>query len=142
MQSKKRKNITYEEVKNSLIRESYTNKSASNKNDIHYSENQNKIENEIQRLNINYKNVKITKIKRMSDDTICIGTNSHFCMNKNAEHDNHVYFVVNKKKIYQKCFCSNNKTEQRQFGKCAEYKSKGFPFSWLLYNELKLSIGQ
>ena len=52
-----------------------------------------------------------------------ISTLSHYCMNIKSEHtSNHVYFVINKSEIYQKCF-STNINEQQINGPCSNFKS-------------------
>jgi len=138
---KQKKHITIEDIETSMIRTSDINPDSQiHSLDITTSTNisHKNIIKELERLHENYKNIRITKIKKIDNSTYCIGTNSHYCMNKNSDHTNHIYFVVNQKNIYQKCFCSNNKTENRKHGMCNTYKSKSFPFSWNVYNELKL----
>ena len=54
-----------------------------------------------------------------------ISTLSHYCMNIKNEHtSNHIYFVINKTEIYQKCF-STNVNESQINGPCSNYKSNG-----------------
>lgn len=142
----KRTELSHDNIKQSLIRKTHDNLTKHTTPKINLNQTQNSVttynifEKEIERLHFQYKNVKVTKIKYMGNDCFTLNTNSHFCMNKNAEHSQEVvYFVVDKnKKIYQKCFCSNNKTEQRQYGKCSQYRSKGYPFSWNAWEKLQL----
>ena len=139
--TKNRKQIDYTNVSNSLIRASHENYSSTKTNETILSDNSDqKIIKEIERLHKNYKDIKITKVKKI-DDTFVIGTNSKFCMNKNGLHDNHVYFVITKdKKISQKCFCSNNNTKERLHGVCSKYKSKCQPFGHMAYCSLLKSF--
>ena len=126
--------LTKRDISESLIRHSY---------DLPVSRNTTKISTkyepiieEIQRLNSNFKNFKITKISKLGD-TYCIYTDCHFCMNKGTKHTKEViYFIVTKdKKISQKCFCSNSTV--RLNGTCSSYKSKPVPFSHKVYFTLQ-----
>jgi len=126
--------LTERNISESLIRHSY---------DLPVSRNTTKISTkyepiieEIQRLNSNFKNFKITKISKLGD-TYCIYTDCHFCMNKGTKHTKEViYFIVTKdKKISQKCFCSNSTV--RLNGTCSSYKSKPVPFSHKVYFTLQ-----
>lgn len=57
-------------------------------------------------------------------------TNSRFCMNVNREHSsNTIYFYIDMRCVYQKCFCMCDTTEGRQFGLCKDYRSAGRPLS-------------
>jgi len=133
--NKQRQSLTFEDIQNSLIRESYDlpMKSYCSKTITTKYE---PIINEIQRLNSNFKNFKITKITKLGE-TFCIYTDCHFCMNKEAKHTKEVvYFIVTKdKKISQKCFCSNSTL--RNHGTCSSYKSKSSAFSHKIYYSLQ-----
>ena len=132
-----RRKITVDMVRESFIRASFENKEKTQETKMTHGGEINirdKLSNEISRLNENYKNIKITSIKKI-DNSFCIGTDSHFCMNKGDVHTNHVYFIVtDKKKIYQKCF--SHKNVQHKNGECSKFKSKGEPFGQIAYGNL------
>ena len=133
--NKERNALTIEDIKKSLIRQSYDLPLKSNFSKT-ISTKYEPIINEIKRLNSNFQNFKITKISKLGE-TFCIYTDCHFCMNKNEKHTKEcVYFIVSKdKKIYQKCFCSN--ATLRNYGTCANYKSKPSSFSHKIYYALQ-----
>ena len=140
-----RENITEDNVRNSLIRNCHNTYIQQNHHNI-INTNYDLVAKEISRLNKNYNDIKITRIVKKENNVFYVNTYSHFCMNKNGFHDNHVYFVICKNtskkagaptvKIYQKCFCNNNETELRKFGVCSKYKSKDYPFSYKVFNML------
>ena len=53
-----------------------------------------------------------------------VSTNSKYCMNVDREHTgNHVYFIIDNYKLYQKCFSLKASSDQK-FGLCKDYQSK------------------
>lgn len=53
-----------------------------------------------------------------------VSTNSKYCMNVEREHTgNHVYFIIDNYKLYQKCFSLKASSDQK-FGLCKDYQSK------------------
>ena len=126
--------LTEVDISESLIRQSYNLPVSNNSQKI--ITKYKPVLHEIERLNSNFKNLKITKISKLGD-TICIYTDCHFCMNKGSEHSKEViYFTISKdKKISQKCFCSNSKV--RLSGTCSSFKSKPSPFSHKIYYNLQ-----
>lgn len=84
-----------------------------------------------------YANAKITRVVKVRNDYI-IQTYSKFCMNLNATHrSNHVYFVMSKRKLWQKCYCTCDTTKNRKFGKCKSFSSKSVPVGWRFENLIK-----
>lgn len=56
-----------------------------------------------------------------------VRTDSLFCFNKGGEHShNNIYFLINERGMYQKCFCQCETTEGRKFGLCRDYKSSPY----------------
>lgn len=131
----KRTLLNREDILKSLIRQSY-DLPISSSNSRTISVKHDNIIKEIQRLNSNFQNLKITKISKLGD-TFCIYTDCHFCMNKGSSHTKEVvYFIVTQdKKIYQKCFCSNSTS--RLNGTCSSFKSKSIPISHKVYFNLQ-----
>lgn len=128
--------LTEINISESLIRQSYDVPVSANSKKV--STKYEPIIQEIQRLHLNFKDFKITKISKLGD-TYCIYTDCHFCMNKESKHTKEVvYFIVTKdKKISQKCFCSNSTV--RLNGTCSSYKSKPVSFSHKVYFALQNS---
>ena len=135
-----RTQLTKEDIKNSSIR--FSNINIDLKfvpRVVHYNDNLNSLlSKEIEHFNKNYKDIKVTKIEKINNDLFCINTDSHFCLNKNSNHTKEVvYFVVSKKKIQQKCYSSNGKTENMTHNcSCLKFKSREVPFSHRIYNML------
>lgn len=136
-----RTQLSKEDIKNSSIRFSNINidlkfvpRVLMYSNDLKYL-----IAKEIEYFNQNYKDIKVTKIEKINKDLFCINTNSHYCMNKNENHTKEVvYFVVSKKKIFQKCYSSNGKIENMTNKcSCIKFESQKRPFSHKLYNMLQ-----
>ena len=72
--------------------------------------------------------IEITEIFRKGKEKqyYIVRTPSRFCMNINREHNsNHVYYYIDKSFAYQKCLCTCDTTEGRQYGKCMDYVSGG-----------------
>lgn len=85
----------------------------------------------MEKINECYKGITITRVNTIGDH-YCVNVQSKFCTNINGKHNSHnIYFVICKQKneMYQKCFCRCNKTENRLYGLCAEYKSKSVKVS-------------
>ena len=61
-----------------------------------------------------------------------------FCMNICGEHNsNRIYYYINKKAIYQKCFCTCDTIEGRISGlRCSEYRSSERPLGDILKYKL------
>lgn len=78
-----------------------------------------------------YTDISFTKISKINNFYI-INTDSNYCTNINDYHKNaYIYFIINCKKIYQKCFCKcSNKS-------CSSYIGKKYNVSHVLYNEIK-----
>jgi len=144
---KRREDITEQHIRESLIRNSHqVHVRQSDSRSLVARKHYDLISKEIGRLHSNYRDIQITRIERKSNDLFFINTYSHFCMNKCGYHDNYVYFVVSKGrvkkagipsiKIYQKCFCTNNDTSSRLEGVCSKFKSREYPFSHNVFNEL------
>lgn len=84
-----------------------------------------------------YTNAKITHVKRIKNDYY-IQSYSRYCMNRRGNHrSNHVYFVMSKKKLYQKCYCTCDTTQNRTFGKCKNFSSKPVSIGWRFENYIK-----
>lgn len=91
-----------------------------------------------------YRNAEVVDITILQGDTnpfYIVRTDSLFCLNKGGEHNNNgVYFLINERGMYQKCFCQCDTTENRLFGKCKDYHSSAYiiPFEIrrLLYPRL------
>ena len=93
------------------------------------------IEDENAKLIINYIKAKFPKYKEEpfreiylcgtnSSPFYIVSTNSHYCMNVCREHtSNHIYFIIDKNNIYQKCFSTNNSPDQK-YGLCKDYRSQ------------------
>jgi len=65
-----------------------------------------------------------------------VSTNSHYCMNVCRQHsNNHIYFIIDKNNIYQKCF-SNNSSPDQKFGLCKDYRSNPSPLNNFYKNHL------
>lgn len=67
----------------------------------------------------------ILNIPCVGDRYYTIRTTARYCQNIEREHSsNGIYFILNRKGLYQKCFCRCNTIEGRVSGKkCAEYHS-------------------
>ena len=70
-----------------------------------------------------YKNEIFKEILFMGNYYI-ISTNSKYCMNVEREHSgNHIYFIIDNYKLYQKCFSLKISDDQKN-GSCRDYHSK------------------
>ena len=115
-------NITFDVLKSSIVRI----KTTKEKNEdvfcipcvhTHYHKAMVKIHSE-------YKKAKILGVKQFNE-TICIRTDSNFCTNIGTYHKScHVYFVINKGNMSQKCFCSCKNSKGRRYSYCDSYISK------------------
>ena len=70
-----------------------------------------------------------------------VSTNSRYCMNVEREHSgNHIYFVIDQQKIYQKCFSTKISSDQK-YGSCKDFCSHSKPlnrhFKNILYKVIK-----
>lgn len=98
------------------------------------------IQENLAQLHPIYGKAKVTRIVRVKNDYI-IQTYSRFCLNLNASHrSNHVYFVMRKRKLFQKCYCSCDTTKARVSGKCKNFSSKSVPIGWRCENLIKKSV--
>jgi len=76
-----------------------------------------------------YRNTRVSDVtKKMGDKGnyyYLARTDSQFCMNKAGEHNsNSIYFLINERGLYQKCFCQCETNEGRTSGKkCKDYHS-------------------
>ena len=91
----------------------------------------------MKKIDEKYENVKIRNVKKI-EDTICISVDSKYCTNIRKDHtNNHVYFVIHKGMMYQKCFSRNKKSAGRLFCYCHEYKSNGVAVPHSVLSEFK-----
>lgn len=66
-----------------------------------------------------------------------VRTDSLFCLNKGGEHGhNNIYFLINERGMYQKCFCQCETTEGRKHGLCRDYKSSPYIIPQTVLKEL------
>lgn len=82
-----------------------------------------------------YARCKLTKLYHFmvgKDDAFVIATDSKFCMNlrknKGRHNSNHVYFVLNKTGVWQKCFSRCETSEGRKWCPCKDFKGRVVPF--------------
>jgi len=67
----------------------------------------------------------INKIYKIDKGTYYVQTNSKYCENLGREHgSNHIYFVISKKKIVQKCFCKCDTMKGRKFSFCKNFSGR------------------
>jgi hypothetical protein len=77
-----------------------------------------------------YKNLKVTGAYEIdtngSNKVFVVGTDCKNCMNKiNGRHSsNHVYFIVDSRGVFQKCFCRCETMDGRRFGTCKNFSNK------------------
>jgi len=75
-----------------------------------------------------YKNLKVTGAYEIEADrkVFIVSTDCKNCMNKtNGKHSsNHVYFVIDSRGVFQKCFCRCDTMEGRRFGACKDFCNK------------------
>lgn len=85
-----------------------------------------------------YSSEDITEMFAYNDgEQYVLSTRSQYCMNIAGEHrSNHVYFVIDRNCIYQKCHSRSDSTEGRNFGLCSKYRSRGRPLPTSLQNTL------
>lgn len=82
-----------------------------------------------------YARCKLTKLYHFvvgKDDAFVIATDSKFCMNlnknKGRHSSNHVYFILNRSGVWQKCFSRCETSEGRKWCPCKEFKGRVVPF--------------
>jgi hypothetical protein len=115
-------NITFDVLKSSIVRIKTTNEIDDEVycipcDQTHYHKAMVKIHSE-------YKKARILGVKQFNE-TMCIRTDSNFCTNIGGYHKScHVYFVINKGNMSQKCFCSCRNSKGRRYSYCDSYISK------------------
>ena len=95
-----------------------------------------------------YRRTEITDMTEFPGDKpgfpyFILRTDSHFCLNRMGEHNaNSIYFLVNEKGLFQKCFCNCETTEGRRKGKCMDFCSSPYILPRVvqeaLYPEIKI----
>ena len=85
-----------------------------------------------------YKDQKIKGILSCCEgDYFIVKTVSQYCMNLGREHNScGIYFLLNKKGLFQKCFCQCKTTEGRKSGLCCNYTSEGYELTEALKKRL------
>jgi hypothetical protein len=79
----------------------------------------------------------VHKVGPDGSDYYLARTDSSFCMNKSGEHNhNNIYFLINSKGLYQKCFCRCPTTAGRKYGPCSKYRSSPYAMPPLVRKEL------
>jgi hypothetical protein len=79
-----------------------------------------------------YRNAKVTSVYEIKSSAsaktkkFVLGTNSKNCMNKtNGVHrSNHVYFMLEPRGVFQKCFCRCDTLEGRRYKHCRDFCGK------------------
>ena len=80
------------------------------------------------------KDYSIRDIKRIfcsdNEKIYILCSQSKYCLNIGRNHNSeHIYFILNKDGICQKCFCRCDTMKNRQFGYCKDFKSEVIPIS-------------
>jgi hypothetical protein len=89
------------------------------------------------KLNNAFDNINVRNIQKLDNNTYCVSVESKFCININKEHTkNHVYFVIHKGQMYQKCHSNNMKTAGRLYNYCHCFKSMPVKLSQTDYNNI------
>jgi len=77
----------------------------------------------------------VIKMYKQNKDTYFIQTDSKYCMNLGREHtSNHVYFMIKKKVIYQKCFCRCDTMKGRRVSFCKDFSSPEYKLAPSILN--------
>jgi len=95
---------------------------------------------ETHRLPDVYRNTEVVDVTMRNGENypyFFVRTDSLFCLNKGGEHShNNIYFLINERGMYQKCFCQCETTEGRKFGMCRDYKSSPYQIPDAVLKEL------
>ena len=97
---------------------------AQTKNEIDNQEISAKLETFIRMYLEGQDSMRINKIFK-HDSAYLVGTTSSYCENIGRPHNsNHVWFVVNEKCVYQRCFCNCETLQGRRDGFCKDFSGK------------------
>jgi len=84
-----------------------------------------------------FERASIMKMYKQNKDIYFVQTDSKYCMNLGREHtSNHVYFMIKKKSISQKCFCRCDTMKGRRVSFCKDFSSPDYKLSPSIINLL------
>lgn len=79
----------------------------------------------------------VMKIYKQNKDTYFVQTNSKYCMNLGREHtSNHIYFMIKKNQVCQKCFCRCDTMKGRRVSFCKDFSGPNYKLSPSIINIL------